>query len=186
MGWGAVRMAHTGMEGLAPGQQAWAGPDAEAAGDVNIERLHTTIANSAPLAARGCWSLDLVTACMDGVTKPALGESTVAALGAVFGTKLTRLEVSLNYSHPLQPSFWPALPIHLPNLNKCMVHGWPADLEDLVVLGAQMHMADSYRGPALDIETLTAPALAPGLRTALNLPAAEEGSHSVLPRLPRR
>lgn len=124
--------------------------DPQAVGAAHMYRLHETVTSLAPLAARGCQAVMLDVLCEDTLDGwSGLGEAIAAALGATFGHSLDSLWL-LFRGHPLavQPSFWTALPKHLPELSWLKVEGVAPRLDEAsaAVLAQMWPAASGGRG----------------------------------------
>lgn len=122
------------------------GPEME---EVDEDDLHEVIADLAPLAARGCSHVTLLTESL----QPGLGRATKAALGAAFGAGLTGLEVQLMHATPVAPSFWSRLWRHQPHLSHLKITEWSSGDNDGEEYDARLDaLADfmgCYSGPPL-------------------------------------
>lgn len=126
-------------------------------------RLLTAITNAAPLAACGCHTVTLHAKC--GIT-PVVDAATVAALGASFGSGLTTLRVQGCFP---SPSFWAALPRHLPQLRHLHVDSLycAVDHPSNVALA---QLVAAHRGNPLKIALSVSMPNVAGLRALLGLP----------------
>lgn len=117
------------------------------------QALHVTITDLAPLQhhLKKCRVVVEIGYAAPDSYEPAAGldptEETVSALGDVFSEVLRSLEVD---DCDVDPSFWAALPHHLPQLSNVMLDGWNPHHTD-PAFAALVQLANSYRGPSLHI-----------------------------------
>lgn len=115
-----------------------------------MRQLYALIADLRPLA-RGCNSVKIHSKA-SSITgdHSAIGEDAVAALGGSFGSSLRSLQLDLEWCGPyVAPSFWPALPTHLPCLSSVFVEYWGQGCNRSAAALAQL--MTTYQGPPLEI-----------------------------------
>lgn len=82
----------------------------------------------------------------------ALGDATVAVLGQSLGSCLARLQLNVDNT-VIAPSFWAALPVHLPHLQHLSLDWWyPICDRDAAADAALANFMRTYSGPPLCLE----------------------------------